>query len=213
MFHFLRRNAPFFLLTWTATAPAQTAVFPDAKAAVAALFRDDKFSEWTSTQGDWNGDGIQDIAMILTNAGGSGDGPLQIRLAVLAGVPGGKYALMSASSSYCSAQKFFNLEAKGASLFVTAVHKAEGDALINETLQFRFNRKLADLELIGKESISETYGREYDRTSVNYLSGVVIDYERVRGRIQAKAKKSFPVPQLVKLNGFDCERYAELLPY
>ncbi len=65
--------------------------------------------------------------------------PMEIRLVVLAGTPGGQYTpLSAASASYCRAQKFFHLEAKtGASLFVTAVDKAEGDALGTATLQFR----------------------------------------------------------------------------
>jgi len=194
------------LVAWTVAACAQATVFPDAKAAIAATFVNDRFSEWTSTTGDWNGDGIDDIAMILTNAGGLMEGQLQIRLLVLAGAPDGRYTVMSASSSYCSAQKFFNLEAKGASLFVTEVHKAEGDAMITETRQFRFNGRLGDLELIGKESVAETYDGEYHRTSVNYLSGTAVDYERVRGRVQPKARQRFAVSPPARLNGFDCDR-------
>lgn len=205
--HLLHRLIPpLALLTWAAAAAAQPAVFPDAKAAIAASYPNDKFSEWTSTTGDWNGDGLEDLAIIVTNAGGLVEGPLQIRLLVLAGAPGGKYMVMSASSTYCSAQKFFNVEAKGASLFVSAVHKAEGDAEITETLQFRFNKKLADLELIGKEDLSQVYGGEYHRTSINYLSGVAIDYERVQGRIQPKSRKTLPTAPPRRLRGFDCDQ-------
>ena len=140
-------------LAMAAMAYAQPPEFASTKAAVAALFAQQTFVEWTSTTGDWNGDGVQDLALVLNEVNGPSDAPMEIRLVVLAGTPGGRYTLLSASASYCSAQKFFNLEAKGASLLVTAVDKAEDNASGNTTLQFRFNPKRGDFELIGRENV------------------------------------------------------------
>ena len=147
--------------------------------------------------------------MILVETDGPFDRQSEMRLVVLAGVSGGKYTPLSVSSSYCRAQKFFNLEAKGTSLFVTQVDKADGDAMGSSTLQFRFSRKLGDFELIGQESRWESYGStsEYGRNSTNYLTGRFIDYERVQGRIRIKKEKRFEIPELARLNGFDCDRY------
>ena len=187
---------------------AQAPAFARPDAAIAALFPQQTFVEWTSTTGDWNGDGVPDLALLLNEVNGPSDKPMEIRLVVLAGTPGGQYAPLSTSASYCRAQKFFNLEAKGASLFVTAVDKAEGDALGTTTLQFRFNPRRGDFELIGKESVW-TSGKDGGRSSVNYLSGKFITSKRVKGRIKASQEKRFVVPALAVLKGFDCDVYED----
>lgn len=105
------------------------------------------------------------------------------------------------------AQKFYNLEAKGTSLWVTAVDKAEGDVSATTTLQFRFSPRRGDFELIGKENVWEVQGKEYGRSSVNYLTGKFITYERVKGRVKVSKEKRFVVPSLALLNGFNCNTY------
>lgn len=190
----------------TNCALAQTPAFAHPDAAIAALFPQRTFVEWTSTTGDWNGDGVLDIALLLNEVNGPSDRPMEIRLVVLAGKPGGQYAPLSASASYCRAQKFFNLEAKGSSLLVTAVDKAEDNASGHTTLQFRFNPQRGDFELIGKETVW-TSGKEGGRSSVNYLSGKFITSERVKGRLKTSQEKRFAVPALAVLKGFDCDVY------
>lgn len=195
------------LLAMAAAAVAQPQEFATAKAAVAALFPNQTFVEWTSTAGNWNGDGVQDLALILNEVDGPVDRPMEIRLVVLAGKAGGAYTPLSASSSYCMAQKLYNLEAKGTSLWVTAVDKAEGDVSATTTLQFRFSPRRGDFELIGKENVWEVQGKEYGRSSVNYLTGKFITYERVKGRVKVSKEKRFVVPSLALLNGFNCNTY------
>ena len=185
---------------------AQAPAFARPEAAIAALFPQQTFVEWTSTTGDWNGDGVPDLALVLNEVNGSSDKPMEIRLVVLAGTPGGQYTPLSASTSYCRAQKFFHLEAKGTSLLVTAVDKAEGDDLGSTTLQFRFNPRRGDFELIGKEIVWNS-GKDGGRSSVNYLSGKFITSEQVKGRLKTQPPKRFAVPALAVLKGFDCGVY------
>ncbi len=198
-----RISSTVALLAMAAGAFAQPQEFSTAKAAVAALFPNQTFVEWTSTAGNWNGDGVQDLALILIEV----DRPMEVRLVVLAGKAGGAYTPLSASSSYCMAQKFYNLEAKGTSLWVTAVDKAEGDVSATTTLQFRFSPQRGDFELIGKENVWEVQDKEYGRSSVNYLAGKFITYERVKGRVKVSKEKRFVVPSLALLNGFNCNTY------
>ena len=172
---------------------AQAPAFARPEAAIAAMFPQQTFVEWTSTTGDWNGDGVPDIALVLNEVNGPTDKPMEIRLVVLAGTPGGQYTPLSASASYCRAQKFFHLEVKGTSLLVTAVDKAEGDDLGSTTLQFRFNPQRGDFELIGKETVW-TSGKDGGRSSVNYLSGKFITSERVKGRLKVSKEKGFIDP-------------------
>ena len=199
------------LATAATSAFAQPPAYAKPEAAVAALFPQRTFVEWNSTAGDWNGDGVPDLALILNEVNGPSDGPMEIRLVVLAGAPGGQYTPLSASASYCRAQKFFNLEAKGTSLFVTAVDKAEDQNSGNTTLQFRFNPRLGDFELIGKETVW-TSGKDGGRSSVNYLSGQYITSERVKGRLKVSKEKHFAVPALAVLKGFDCDVYDDGTP-
>ena len=212
MHNFRQICASLVLVAGAVTTFAQANEFPSPEAAVAVLLPNAKFVQWESADGDFNGDGVNDRAMLLAEMDGPVDKQREIRLVVLAGLSGGKYAALSVSSRYCSAQKFYNLKADGASLFATEVHKAEGDALITNTLQFRFNKKHADFELIGKENIWES-GNEYGRISINYLAGKFIRYERVRGHIRVKEEKRFKVPRPARLNGFDCDRYFDGMPY
>lgn len=185
---------------------AQAPTFARPEAAIAALFPQQTFVEWTSTTGDWNGDGVPDLALVLNEVNGPSDRPIEIRLVVLAGTPGGQYAPLSASASYCRAQKFFHLDAKGTSLLVTAVDKAEGDDLGSTTLQSRFNLRRGDFELIGKEIVWNS-GKDGGRSSVNYLSGKFITSEQVKGRLKTQPPKRFAVPALAVLKGFDCGVY------
>ena len=185
---------------------AQAPAFARPEAAIAAMFPQQTFVEWTSTTGDWNGDGVPDLALVLNEVNGSSDKPMEIRLVVLAGTPGGQYTPLSASTSYCRAQKFFHLEAKGTSLLVTAVDKAEGDDLGSTTLQWRFNPQRGDFELIGRENVWNA-GKEEGRTSVNYLTGKFITSERVKGRLKVSKEKDFRVPSLAVLSGFNCDAY------
>lgn len=198
--------ASLALLSLAITAFAQADVFPNPEAATGALFPNKKFDQWVSTEGDLNGDGIKDLAMILTHY--PEDGPLEIRLVVLAGVPGEGYLPLSISSRYCVAQKFYNLKSEGPSLFVYEMHKTDGDGEVTNTLQFRFNKKLDDLELIGRENIYESFqDKSYGRTSVNYLAGMTIVYKRIHGRIKATKRSRFAAPPLARLSGFDCDKY------
>jgi hypothetical protein len=204
--------ASLILLTRAITAFAHADVFPSPEAATAALLPNKKFDQWVSTEGDLNGDGIKDLAMILTH--NPEDEPLEIRLVVLVGVSTGGYLPLSISSKYCVAQKFYNLKAEGPSLFVYEVHKADGDGEVTNTLQFRFNKKLADLELIGRENIYESFqNKSYGRTSVNYPAGTTIVYERIHGRIKATERSRFVAPPLARLNGFDCDKYFDGKPF
>ena len=187
---------------------AQAPAFARPEAAIAAMFPQQTFVEWASTTGDWNSDGVPDLAVVPNEVNGPPDRPMEIRLVVLAGAPGGQYAPLSASASYCRAQKLFHLEAKGTSLLVTAVDKAEGDDLGSTTLQWRFNPQRGDFELIGKETVW-TSGKDGSRSSVNYLSGKVITSERVKGRLKASQEKRFAVPALAVLKGFDCDVYED----
>ena len=47
---------------------AQSPAFALPEAAIAALFPQQTFVEWTSTTGDWNGDGVPDLALVLNEA-------------------------------------------------------------------------------------------------------------------------------------------------
>ena len=185
---------------------AQAPAFARPEAAIAAMFPQQTFVEWASTTGDWNSDGVPDLAFVPNEVNGPPDRPMEIRLVVLAGAPGGQYAPLSASASYCRAQKFFHLEAKGTSLLVTAVDKAEGDDLGSTTLQSRFNLRRGDFELIGKEIVWNS-GKDGGRSSVNYLSGKFITSEQVKGRLKTQPPKRFAVPALAVLKGFDCGVY------
>ena len=206
--NFLRHLTALAILMDAGTGFAQTTEFSSPEAAIAAMFPNEEYVEWTSAHGDWNADGAKDLAMILVRSGASTYDSSSIRLVVLAGMSEGKLTPLSVSSSYCSAQKFFNLEAKGRSLFVSEVHKSDSDGQATNTLQFRFNSKLGDFELIGREDVWESFHENiYGRMSVNYLNGASVEYERLGGRVKEKTNNRFSVSQLARLSMFDCDGF------
>lgn len=162
------------------------------------------FNEWTTERGDVNGDGIEDIAMILSYSS-DGTGGIRTRLVVLAGRADGGLAVLSESARYCDAQKFFNLRIEKGSLYAEAVQKADSTYFGSNTLQFRFNKRLGDLEVSGQELRWDSYDDESSGSwSKNLLTGAVVESEVVRGRtIQSKRAKEQRRP-LMRLNGFDC---------
>jgi hypothetical protein len=183
-------------------AVAQPVEYLNSNDGVTAIFPGKKPFEWARTSGDFNDDGIDDLALLLVLPD---DSPDETRLVVFAGVPGGRYKLMSASSTYCKAQKFFNMEAKGTNLYVTAIQYADPNDIVSETLQFRFNRQVGDMELIGREDAWKSFIHEsYDKTSINYKTGKVVTAKRYHGRKRTTEQSSISVAPLVRLNGFNC---------
>lgn len=120
------------------------------QAAVDAALSSKAFHIGTSTEGDLDGDGIADLAAVVVDL--SGSGPREERLLVLAGMPGGGYTPLSASGQFCRANKFYNLEITATSLLVQGVWRAEPSGMDSFTMQFRYDPKLRDFELIGRET-------------------------------------------------------------
>jgi len=160
------------------------------------------FSIWTSAKGDLDGDGIADLAAVVVNL--SGEGPREERLLVLAGTPGGGYTPLSVSGQFCEANKGYNLEITATSLLVQGVWRAESSGMDSFTMQFRYNPKLRDFELIGREDLAENYdARSSYRASVNYLAKVAI-YTRIAGKKRKDLKAPLKQPAVLRLRGFNC---------
>lgn len=162
------------------------------------------FNEWTQERGDVNGDGIEDVALILSYSS-DGPGGIRTRLVVLAGRAEGGFAVLSESARYCDAQKFFNLLIEKGSLYAEAVQKADSTYFGSDTLQYRFNKRLGDLEVMGQELRWDSYDDESSGSwSKNLLTGAVVESEVVRGRtIKSKRSKEQRRP-LMRLDGLDC---------
>lgn len=76
--------------------------------------------EWDREVGDLNGDGLPDIALVLSYTDDSDQG-VQALIVVLAGTPGGGYTALSETAEYCSAQKWYGLRILGRSLRTSGV--------------------------------------------------------------------------------------------
>lgn len=169
-------------------------------------------SVWAIAEGDLNGDGIHDLALLLTGQKGEND-PREERLFVLTGNPDGSYRLLSVSAEFCHPSKFYNLDIKKNSLFVEAVEAVDATGISSYTLQFRYNAKLHDVELIGREENSHSYKREEnsdgdkedyeDRTSSNYLTGKIIHTTKRGGKTTTTTER-ITSPAHPRLNGFSC---------
>lgn len=158
----------------------------------------------TAAIGDINGDGVDDAVLILMSRSTHGQQPDE-RLVVLLGSRAGSYKVLSASATYCRTRHFYNLSIKGSSVYVEGVTSISSDALSSTTLQFRFNARLQDLELIGEEGRTEdSETGTLFRESIDYLGNFVI-HSRKKGKRYKEVKVSIPRIRPARLNGFNCE--------
>ena len=158
---------------------------------------------WARAQGDLNGDGVPDVAVVLT--GSKGDAPREERLVVLAGRPGGGYQLLSLSGDLCYPSKFYHLEIQKNAVALQAVEHADASSMSSYTLQFRYNAMLQDLELIGERSDEDGYndGSSY-RISINHLTHMAVVARKVGKRYKEAKARMATAPALRPLRGFDC---------
>jgi len=190
---------------WSSYASAEyTETYRRALAATSSDFSHLNFI-WANAEGDVNGDGIPDVAMLLTGNRTEND-PREERLVVLTGKPDGGYKVLSISAEFCHPSKFYNLEIAKNSLFAQMVEYADSSRISSYTLQFRYNAKINDLELIGEETNSESYEEgSIERTSTNHLTGAVIHTTKVGENGETKTRtEQIGKSALPKLNGYSC---------
>ncbi|MFZ6771853.1 hypothetical protein ACO0LB_03965 [Undibacterium sp. SXout7W] len=191
---------------WPSYAAAEyTGKYQRALAATSSNFPHLNFI-WANAEGDLNGDGIPDVAMLLTGNRAEND-PREERLVVLTGNPDGSYKVLSISAEFCHPSKFYNLEIVKNSLFAQMVEYADSSRISSYTLQFRYNAKINDLELIGEEMNSESYETDsIERTSTNYLTGTVIHTTKTgtKGKTKTRTEQIGRSVSPAKLNGYLC---------
>lgn len=199
--------APFvFCFCVSSAFPQDNTVYQQAFAQQAPELRYLNFV-WAIATGDLTGDGIPDVAMLLTGRA-SDEQPNAERLVVLAGLPDNSYKILAISGEFCHPSKFYNLDIRAMSLFVEAVEYADSSRKASYTLQFRYNSKASDLQLIGKESISQSYeDSSVERISSNYLTGKSIHTFRERGKTTAKEKTMRP--SHIGLKGTSCDAFPD----
>lgn len=198
----LSRTLGALLAGWTLAASAQAPSAPRQwldRLAPALAYLD---FVWESAEGDLNNDGLPDLAMVIT---GSRDdqAPREERLVVLTGQPGGGYRLLSVSGEFCHPSKFYNLEIRRQSLYVTMVETADASRMGSFTRHYRYNARLQDMELIGEDSHSEDQQGHFAHTSANYLTGQAIETTRERGRTRTRSSR-IAAPAHPALQGQAC---------
>ncbi len=179
--------------------------FQIADSVIAAAFPEQRLSPWTAAEGDLNGDGIPDMAIVLTGWIGGQD-PRGERLVVLIGNRDKSYTVLSMSDEFCNAREFYNLSIEKRSLVVEAFWRVS-DRISSSTLHFRYNHQLMDLELIGAENLSEENVKVSSyKISTNYLNGKVI-HTRRDGKKYKEAQAWIDRKPLSRLQGVACESY------
>ncbi|PWF55023.1 hypothetical protein C7C56_003840 [Massilia glaciei] len=148
-----------------------------------------------------NGDGIEDLGLILTNTEGPGE--RSERLAVLAGHRNGQYTILSLSDEFCKIRQFYNMAVEGGTLLVTGYSSSSS----RFSMRFRYNDKRKDLELIGEDEQNEDdEAKTADKLSINYLTRK-ISYSKNMGGKRKEVATIMPPQGLVGLQGFDCGTY------
>jgi hypothetical protein len=212
----------------SSTATAHDAVEKSGRihAAIGAVFPDSQFSIRGGNEGDMDGDGVNDYAAIVVLSGAK-DGRQEERLVVFSGALDGGYKPISVSGQFCEPDKFYNISMEKNALIVQAVSYADASRAESVTRKFRYNAKISDFELIGREELSVGYDENSSYSvSVNYLTKVVrysrhlgksyikrsttadggekiVDYSRRSGK-HKEIKAQFENSTIFRLQGFDC---------
>lgn len=191
--------AVFFYLMLTSFAVAENGDrFDNAENAVKVLFPKENYHIWTSVDGDLNNDGIEDVGLMLVDLTAG----RKERLVVLSGTSDGKYSLLSVSGDYCGVRYHYNLSISKNSLLVEGVSKLS--PLSSVTLQFKYNARKNDLQLVGEEDLISDDENPYSSgRSINYLTKTTIRWSEEKGKRHEVAKK-IAVPNSILLNEFDC---------
>jgi hypothetical protein len=194
-----------FALLCTSALPVSAEYTPTGRKAISAISAAFPHLDfiWTSAEGDLDGDGIADLALVATGRRG-GNPQREERLFILKGNPDGSYGVLSVSDEFCRVSKFYNIDIKKNSVFVQAVEYADAARASSYTMQFRYNASLKDLEFVGEETLDENYNDgSYYRVSNNYLTKTAI-HSRHAGKRHKDVNvrlNSFPI---LRLQGFDC---------
>lgn len=198
--------------------------------AIGAAFPEKQFWVWEGTEGDIDRDGIRDYAAVVVLE--EKDGGRENRVVVFSGMSDGKYKSLSVSGRFCEARKFYGLTIGVNTLFVQVFSHADSAGSESSTLQFRYNEKLADFELVGREDRSTNYDENSShKVSINYLTGVAIQARHLgtnyierrytadgteeivqhsrRSSKHKEVKTKFNSTVLFRLQGFDCPRYLD----
>lgn len=159
---------------------------------------------WEQAEGDLDGDGIADVAMLLR--GGESKPDIEESLVVLAGTQDGGYRVLSVSGEFCRPSKSYNMSIEGGTLLVQAVESADSRGMGSTTMRFRYNAKIRDLQLIGEDIRSEDFetGEKY-LSSTSFLTGQEVTTRRIKGKTKA-TKRQLPVTALTALNNWACNR-------
>ena len=199
----------FSAFSWNASAE-YTPKYQRAHSAIADTFpeKGPRINIWANAEGDLNGDGIEDLGLIVTGWHGSKDvDPRGERLIVVTGNSDESYTVLSISDEFCNVGKFYELRIEQGSLYVQGFTSENSDESESVTLQFRYNQKLKDLELIGREELSHKYdGSSSYEVSVNYLTGKMI-HSRRKGNSYKLRKGRLIRKGLYRLQGFNCATY------
>ncbi len=163
-----------------------------------------------TTEGDLNGDGVLDLALLVT--GHKVEGQREERLFVFFGKADGSYQVLSMSDEFCNPSKSYNLDIKNNSLFVQAVYYADAARFSGFTLQFRYNARINDLEHIGELQEDEDYSNDSSyRVSLNFLTRAANSSRRSGKKFKEVKGRLTDAPGALPLNGFVCSGYGMTL--
>jgi hypothetical protein len=159
--------------------------------------------DWSS--GDLNQDGIEDIALMITE---NDQHRSDERIVVLKKKAAGGYELMAKSLSYDSTAGTAatrTLSIKNNSLFARVGGPSDFESVSSQDFQFKWRNN--DLCLIGlkyfvSKLVNKKEGIDDQEISINYLTGEKVEWKKVdMERLEVKSK--IPVKALVKLEQFD----------
>lgn len=189
--------------SWNASAQ-ELSMHLSVMATIKAQFPERDFNIWSDAKGDLNGDGIPDLALVITAS--NMESEREERLVVLIGNKDKSYSLLSASDEFCHVRYHYNLDVHKRSLNIRGFSNLHGSSF---GLQFKYNDKRKDLELIMDDVIDESEdGNSFSSMRINYLDKKII-YSRKQNKRHKEVVVKFAASEPRGLRGFNCGNYGE----
>lgn len=152
---------------------------------------------------DLDGDGIQDIALILTFFT---DDEYHIRILILKGLEDGTFRTFAVTKPLAMPRHGVEFESGRHSLYIHSYYRGDGTIFSSYRYQFQFRKshfEMIRLEFSAEAQVETEPSYRDEFISVNYLTGDRITTYKRKGKVTKRVRSKIPSAPLIRFENFE----------